>query len=696
MNLESAENTIVEETVKATIKAIIDFSKTIGLKVSDKIKINKAVKNYVENYIHRHGQVKVLGMQRPVELQSIYINVDVISPNYLNSYKSLEGLQQSFREKGNRRFHHHSAIREAGIDIVNKEQYLNVLGSPGTGKTTFLKRIGLEALLPKTEKKLDNKHLTTISQFKHDCIPVLVELNRFKNEEVDIHDIIKDGFITCDFPESDSFVDKCLEHGKLLILLDGLDEVPDDKIDLVIEHIQNFSNKYKKNRFITSCRTAFYKSYFRNFTDVEISDFDDNQIRKFIQNWFSNEYDAKYSTASQFINLLFGKKHESTLELARTPLLLTFLCLSYDSSNQLPPNRSSLYKKALSILLERWAAEKRVHNDLIYQDFHADIEIEMLASVAYEMYKGDKIFFTKDELVFSISSFIDNTLNIEKRINCSKILEAIEIHQGLLVQRASDIYSFSHLTIQEYLTAHYYYSNSKIPELVKQYFLNFKWREVFILLSGISNTNQLLVLCAKELQTFLINNIEIAEYVKWCQKIIIPSNNAEQDLVNRLFLLSIPMLYIRGASKRNPYDSSGIAELDNEVLDLIHYFSPNFKFNFYANLNKKRTIEMLESLNNLSFLNLNIQPFIEMVNNESDQTIKGLVGTRNKQNRKFLSIVLQCLSLDNSVYKPGLARFQPLLDYLEFCELIIKCKESSLTISREAWEETCRYMVVYK
>ena len=415
MNLESAEKTLLEETIKATFSAVLTVSKSIGIKVNEKIKIKKAVKNYVENYIHRHGQVKVLGMQRPVPLQSIYINVDVNSPSYLYSYQSIKGLEKSFQEKFSRRFHHHSSNRKPGIQVVNDEKYLNVLGSPGTGKTTFLKRIGLEALLPKKES--GNKLTIEFSQFSHDCLPVLIELKRFKNEEVNLLEIIKNEFINCDFPESDSFVNKCLDHGKLLILLDGLDEVPDDKLDSVILHVQDFSDKYKKNRFITSCRTAFYKTYFKNFFDVEISDFDDEQIKRFSQNWFSDEYNMEFSTANQFINLLFDKKHESTLELARTPLLLTFLCLIFDSSNQLPPNRSLLYKRALSILLERWAAEKRVHNDIIYQDFHADLEIEMLADIAYKMYNDDKIFFSKDELIFSINSFVENTLNIGKKIN---------------------------------------------------------------------------------------------------------------------------------------------------------------------------------------------------------------------------------------------------------------------------------------
>jgi predicted NACHT family NTPase len=56
--------------------------------------------------------------------------------------------------------------------------------------------------------------------------------------------------------------------------------------------------------------------------------------------------------------MLKDPKHQATRELARTPLLATFLCLVYDDRQKLPTNRAELYGDALRILLERWAASK--------------------------------------------------------------------------------------------------------------------------------------------------------------------------------------------------------------------------------------------------------------------------------------------------------------------------------------------------
>lgn len=48
--------------------------------------------------------------------------------------------------------------------LLDDEQYLMLLGGPGVGKSTFLRKVGLEAL-----KEEDGS-------FTHECIPVFLEL----------------------------------------------------------------------------------------------------------------------------------------------------------------------------------------------------------------------------------------------------------------------------------------------------------------------------------------------------------------------------------------------------------------------------------------------------------------------------------------------------------------------------------------
>jgi len=313
--------------------------------LNDEIKklIYKASKQYVNNYNQRHGILKVLGMREPVALESVYTGVRFLDEKDIRSLGSIADLEEDYRTAQKRKFQREHSWKE-GLRVAKETQYLMVLGGPGAGKSTFLRRMGLEAL------KLNK------GEFQHHCIPVFIELKRFNSDKIDIKEVIAEELRICRFPSPNESTTKLLEQGKLLILLDGLDEVPSKNLNESIGKIQDFVDLYDTNRFIISCRTAAYRSGFRRFTDVAMADFNDEQIECFIKNWFQSESDKNAGTAQKCWKILQKTENAAAKELAHTPLLLTFLCLVYERSQRFPNNRSILYCKALRILLEEWAA----------------------------------------------------------------------------------------------------------------------------------------------------------------------------------------------------------------------------------------------------------------------------------------------------------------------------------------------------
>jgi len=158
------------------------------------------------------------------------------------------------------------------------------------------------------------------------------ELKKFNTGEINIEHEIAEEFRICGFPSHEAFTAKALEQGKLLILLDGLDEVPSQRLNEAIGQIQNFVDLHDGNRFITSCRVAAYRHNFRRFTDVAMADFDDAQIEQFISNWFNNEP----KTGEECWEKLNSEEHKAAQELTQTPLLLRLVCLLYQRSRKFP------------------------------------------------------------------------------------------------------------------------------------------------------------------------------------------------------------------------------------------------------------------------------------------------------------------------------------------------------------------------
>lgn len=449
------------------------------------------LREYTQRYWDRHGMIKVLKMSKPMDLESIYINVKCLG-NLVSDYYD-ENLENKYRESKQRRFNFRDDGKKDGLLLANQEQYLMVLGDPGIGKSTFLRKVGLEALK-------GNK-----DSYQHSLTPVLLELKNFKENEINIQALIEEEFKICGFPNVEKNISNKLEKGELLILLDGLDEVPTANVYNVIEKIQDFVDRHYKNRFILSCRTAA-RTHLRQFTDIEIVEFDDQQIQSFIEHWFSSELDRKNETAKNCWELLQKEEYKSAKELAHTPLLLTFLCLVYDENQSFPTNRSRLYQDALRILLEKWSAEKRLPNrGLVYENLSIEQEEILLSEIAYQNFVADKLFLEKREVVKQIKDHLKQNLNAPQHLDGEKVLKTIEIEQGILVERARDVYSFSHLTLQEYLTAQYIYDNDLIEETVKNYVTETRWQEVFLLVAGLmrGKADKLLLAMEKEAHNYL-------------------------------------------------------------------------------------------------------------------------------------------------------------------------------------------------
>lgn len=509
-----------------------------------------ATKKYVQTYTERHGHVQVLGMSKPIPLDDIYSGAWMLDSAALKSYASQSDLEETYRNKEQRRFRDYNCPKRNGIEIARDKDCarLIVLGDPGIGKSTFLRKVGLEAL----------KGNAGDYQLPH--IPVFLELKRFRSTEVDLKASITEEFENCGFPSPEGFTENALKKGQLLLLFDGLDEVPADNLNTIIESIQNLVDRYSENRFIASCRIAAYHTYFKRVSTVAIAEFDDDQIERFIYNWFSSKLDREYQTAEQCWERLQQPVNKGSKELAQSPLLLTFICLVYNKSLTVPSNRTTLYSRALDILLEEWATEKRVGRGEIYEGFHADLEKELLAKIAYEGFENDQLFFSKEQLIKYITVFLGDTLDAPKNLNASAVLEAIEVQQGILVERATDVYSFSHLTLQEFLAAKYIVTRNLQKDLVELYLLDFRWREVFLLVAGLMKGGAIRFLQQLEGQTqTLSKNPQLKGLLAWAEVKTSHTASGYSGEVKRIFALVL-IFYLALAitwARTSDFDLSG-------------------------------------------------------------------------------------------------------------------------------------------
>ncbi|MDP9082043.1 MAG: NACHT domain-containing protein [Bacteroidota bacterium] len=667
-----AFETVTQEGAKSLFQLVWSLTTAYGKKIVDKVKIADALEKYSANFIRRHGEVKVLNMSSPIPLTQIYTKVRLVHTR-AEQISNIEEHELRFWKRAEYYVHHQEL---EATEVVYKHDRLNVLGAPGAGKSTLLKRVGLYFLA---------ENQSEIFGLEHTFLPILLELKQF-NGNTTIRQAIEHEFEIAGFPESSGFVERALKDGKLMILLDGLDEVPRSTLDSIITSIRDLTHQYPLNRYVTSCRTAYYKNFLKGFSDIEIANFNEQQVRTFISNWFNSERDVTTGAAERLSSLLFDPINIATLELARTPLLLTFLCIVYDAGQQFPANRSSLYRRALDILLERWSAEKRIHNEDIYQNLNSDLEIQMLSDIAAYFYNKDKTLFYADELKEQITKFVENTMGVSLP-PASKILEAIEIQQGLLVERMIDVYSFSHLTIQEYLTAFYYHSPVRMPLFIEKHCFDRKWREVFILQAGMSHSEDMLLLFSRFLKSYSAKNLILQEGVKWVNKVA-RSDNSPEGVCKRIMLLSFLIRYRRK-------EVSGEFELNSigaRVKDFNEIVAPEYYAEFTSfpkhsgKQSAPRILEALTELTEKKQKSVSILREIEALT-PSRPLNTMLPGSKLSFNKQVLTIILKGFDVPEHFTKPRVHTFNIIENYLEGLALLAECKTSALRVSPAVWSE---------
>ena len=675
-----------EALKKITTLLIETVWKQSGQAIDNKTKqqVGEAMQEYVATYEKRHCSLKYdcLRMDNSLKLEDIYTDVQVLDDRESRRFESPEALRELFLETG-RGFTFEKTTRKEGIAVANLEPRLMVLGSPGIGKSTFLRKVGLEALKWET------------ARYRHELIPVFVELKLFGDRHSDIEKLIVEEFQTCGFPNAEVFTQRLLEAGKLLILLDGLDEVPTEFVDRAIEQIGRLVDRYDKNHFIASCRIAAYKGGFPRFKDVTMANFSDKQMETFVRQWFRREP----TIADQYWELLNSSEYKSVKELGQTPLLLTLLCAVYDESQSLPKQKSSLYGEALEVWLKKWAAERRVHRDPIYQELNLQLEQVLLSEIAYQSFAEDQLFFSKRELTEQIRAFLINNLNAPKHLDAEAALYAIQVQQGILVERARDTYSFSHLTFQEYLTAQYIVDEQQLESLVTDHLTDQRWREVFFLVSGLMrNADGFLNLMESEAQK-LIHTEKLTALIQWAAHQTTGSIGDFKPAAKKvvaLFYARILDLALARESYVHPdtdhavfpdfyldleFDFALVRALDCALnCALVHAL--DFSLSLDLSLYLTRDLSLARTFRSVDFQDL-ISELEEMT--DSIPSYSAPLAVRRSFEDRIRQAWYNALHINPEWLELSKEERRSLEYYLYINELMIRCKEAALRVSPQVW-----------
>ncbi|WP_335100929.1 NACHT domain-containing protein [Nostoc sp.] len=446
-------------------------------------------------------------MPQPIELtgeRGIYSNINILEKITGRRRLDISELVQDIDPDDFERFGLNKVKekRVPGLEAVQRHNKLMVLGKPGAGKTTFLKYLAMQCI--------EGQYLTN-------RVPLFITLKDFAEapKQPDVLKYIAQQLSSCGVNNANLRADQLLKEGKALVLLDGLDEVREEDTKRVLRQIRDISDHFYTNQFVITCRIAAKEYTFESFTEVEVADFDEEQIGIFAQNWFQLSDPVK---AERFMHKL--EDNESIRELASSPLLLTLLCLVFGESADFPANRSELYKEGLDILLKKWDAKRNIERDQVYKTLSLQRKEDLLSQIALTTFEQKDYFFKQKTVELYIANFIkglDDTCTEPKKLeqDSQAVLKSIAAQHGLLVERAQGVYGFSSRTLQAYFAAREIVTNSAFEKLLR-YINDIDWREIFLLTIGMmKKADELLLLMNQKISLMRPDDNYIKSFLSW-------------------------------------------------------------------------------------------------------------------------------------------------------------------------------------
>ena len=376
-----------------------------------------------------------------------------------------------------------------------------IIGSAGSGKTTLLKWLTVRAANSDFEEPLSDWN---------GLVPFYVRLRDFATEPLPTGMQLLTAFKPLRVLEgmaSDQWVHTQLKAGRGIFLLDGLDEIGEQKRQDVVEWLDTLHTLYPRVRYVVSTRPTTLKDEQAKmqyeqlgFKQLVLQALSEENAGRLVTQWHeamsADRCELRQSEKDELPELeeklqLYWRDSKNGLkELMSNPLLCAMVCALHQvRRSQLPRDRVQLYGACVEMLLEGRDAAREV--DLAdYPELSLREKEGLLAKLAYWLMRNKQ-------------SVIEHTQAVQmlavRQYDGEAVLGYLLDRTSLLQIVTADSYDFVHRTFQEYLAAKEIYNLQDVGFLINRAD-DPEWRNTVLLFAAVAES--------KAVQMMLLNGLE--------------------------------------------------------------------------------------------------------------------------------------------------------------------------------------------
>ena len=384
-----------------------------------------------------------------------------------------------------------SLLAKAKDDRIYKQMVILAWG--GFGKTTLLRHIAYRLGC--------NKQPQNVPRF----VPILLLLRKYRDlltqeNPLDLPTLIETHHVPSLNPKEPlkmpiDWAKNLLKQGKMLVMLDGFDEVPKSQRPLVSRWLNHQIKTYPQSVFIVTSRPKAYTEQGMVERDridfpsvLHLRSFGAKQRREFVEKWYwCQEYyscgktdtpairkEAEDSAADLLSQI---EKRQELTALASNPLLLTMIARFHRRypSAELPKRRVELYEEICKLQLHDRPGARELETLLTECE-----ALVILQKLALEMMEKKEERIEQHILLDRLHSYLQDE---DENVDAAEFLGQVEQISELLVQREPEEFEFAHLSFQEFLAAMEIVRLKK-EDILHKHFQEDWWKSVILLYIG--------------------------------------------------------------------------------------------------------------------------------------------------------------------------------------------------------------------
>ncbi|ARZ69498.1 signal transduction protein [Streptomyces albireticuli] len=259
-------------------------------------------------------------------------------------------------------------------------------------------------------------------------------------------------------PAAQGWVTRRLAEGTALILIDGVDEVPEADRRRTLSWLKDLLAAYPDARYVLTTRPSAVREGWLSdagFTELELQPMSRADVADFIDRWHTaagQAHDERLRAFRDSLTAAVVTKRDLG-RLATNPLMCALICaLNRSRRGYLPHGRMELYRAALELLLIRRDRERDIVVGLEGPELE-QAQTALLQKIAYWLIRNGRSEIEWDRAVEILDRALPAMPAVAARGSAEEILRHLVLRSGLLRQPTSETLDFIHRTFQDYLGA---------------------------------------------------------------------------------------------------------------------------------------------------------------------------------------------------------------------------------------------------